>query len=188
MKDNISKIVYKGKSEKGQEIIIRYPQKGDAQAMCDYINTLSKEKTFISFQGEQLTLKEETKYLNDQLKKFKEKQAVQLLVFSNDKLIGNSQIDMKDRATKHEGVFGISLAKGYRGEGIGKKLMSLLLTQAKKNIPQIRIVTLSIFANNSSAMSLYKKMGFKVFGTLPAGVLHKGKYVDHIFMYKKLRA
>jgi len=33
---------------------------------------------------------------------------------------------------------------------------------------------------------MYEKFGFKKYGCLPGGVLHKGKYVDHLYMYKKL--
>ena len=59
------KIVYKGKSKKGNEIIIRYPEKSDLNELWRYINKLSKEKTFVRFQGEEITLKEEEKFVKD---------------------------------------------------------------------------------------------------------------------------
>ena len=58
------KIVTKFNLEDGREIVFRYPQKEDAEAMARYINTLSKERTFISFQGEQITLEFEVERLN----------------------------------------------------------------------------------------------------------------------------
>lgn len=48
-------IVYRGETSKGNHILIRYPSKEDAQAMTDYINKLSKEQTYISFQGEEIS-------------------------------------------------------------------------------------------------------------------------------------
>ena len=67
----LGKIVYKGKTKKGREILIRYPERRDTPILLDYFNILSKEFTFIRFQGEQLSLKEEEKYMNDLLKKMK---------------------------------------------------------------------------------------------------------------------
>jgi RimJ/RimL family protein N-acetyltransferase len=102
-------------------------------------------------------------------------------------LIGIAGIDMKDKTESHEGVFGISLAKDYRGEGIGKILMRLVLEEAESNLPPLRIITLGVFSNNSLAMEMYKKFGFKEYGRLPKGVLHRGEYVDHVYMYKSIR-
>lgn len=180
------KIVFEGLSKKGNKIIICYPTKDYAQIFCDYINELSKEKTFVRFQGEQVSLRDEAKYLNSQLKRISKKQTVELLVFCNDQLIGISSIDMEDKTESHEGVFGISIAKEYRGEGIGKKFMQLVLEEAEKNIPQLRIITLGVFEDNLLAKSMYEKFGFKEYGRLPKGSLHKGKYVDHIYMYKNV--
>jgi len=180
------KAVFEGLSDKGNKIVVRYLAKDDAQMMRDYINTLSKEQTFIRFQGEKVSLGDEAKYLNDQLKRITEKQTVALLVFCNNKLIGISSIDMKDKTESHEGVFGISIINEYRGEGIGTILMNQVLEEAKRHIPQLRIVTLGIFDGNLIAKSMYEKFGFKEYGRLPKGVLHKGKYVDHIYMYKNV--
>jgi RimJ/RimL family protein N-acetyltransferase len=180
------KVVFEGSSDKGNKITIRYPAKCDAREMRDYINTLSKEQTFISFQGEKVSLGDETKYLNDQLKRIVKKQTVALLVFCNNKLIGISSIDMKDKTESHEGVFGISIVNEYRGEGIGTILMKLVLEEGARQMPQLRIVTLGVFGGNELAKSMYERFGFKEYGRLPKGVLHKGKYLDHIYMYKNV--
>ena len=81
-------IVYAGKTSKEREIIIRYPTLSDAPEMWRYINELSQEKTFVRFQGEEISLEYETKFLNGELEKIKNKRAVQLLVFSYNTLIG----------------------------------------------------------------------------------------------------
>lgn len=70
------KTVAKFSLEDGREIIFRYPEMGDAQSMLDYINTLSKEKTFIRFQGEQLSLEYEKERLTGLLKKIENKMAI----------------------------------------------------------------------------------------------------------------
>ncbi len=90
------KIVTKFNLEDGREVVFRYPQKEDAPLMLDYINTLSAEKTFIRFQGEQLTLDFEVKRLTDLLKKIENKLAVQILIFCDSKLVGISDLIMHD--------------------------------------------------------------------------------------------
>jgi RimJ/RimL family protein N-acetyltransferase len=181
------KIVFEGLSKKGNKIVICYPTKDDAQIFCDYINALSKEKTFIRFQGEEISLKDEGKYLKDKLEKIAKKEAVELFVFFDNKLIGISEINMKDKTESHEGVLGISIAKEYREEGIGKIFMQTILQEAEKNIPQLRIITLGVFGNNPLAINMYKKFGFREYGKLPGGSLHRGKYIDHIHMYKNVK-
>ncbi|MBI4009334.1 GNAT family N-acetyltransferase [Candidatus Roizmanbacteria bacterium] len=178
------KIVFEGKSDKGKNIIIRYPTKTDLKAMWEYINTLSKERTYITFQGEKLTLEEEEKFLKTHLEKISKNQAVLLLVFHEGKLIGNSGIDLKERVEKHIGVFGITIAKGFRGEGIGVKLMELVISEAEKNLPNLEIITLGVFASNDVAKEMYKKFGFVEYGNLPKGLKLENGYVDHIYMYK----
>src|SRR3989344_6086545 len=144
-------IIYKGKTKKGKDILIRFPQKSDTLALLRYMNTLSKERTFIRFQGEQLTLKEEDKYLKDFLKKLEENKAIKLLAFMENKLVGVTDINLQDKTSTHVGLFGITVAKDYRGEGIGKLLMNLVIQEAKRNIIDLKIVTLGCFANNKGA-------------------------------------
>lgn len=179
-------IVFKGKSKKGTEFIIRYPSNNDAQALCNYINTLSREKTFIRFQGEQISLDEETKYLNDLLQKIEKRQAILLLVICNDQLSGVCNVNLKDKTESHEAVLGITLLKKHRQEGIGAILFKIALEEAKKNLSGIKIITLGVFGNNEVAQNLYKKFGFKEFGRLPKGLHYKGEYIDHVYMYKEI--
>jgi RimJ/RimL family protein N-acetyltransferase len=192
MKDDSSskiegKVVFEGKTRSGKHLLIRYPKKGDELLLLNYINALSQEQTFIRFQGEKITLEEEEKYLVSVLEKIEKKSAVVLLAFTEEKLIGNTGLEMKDRVEKHEGVLGISVSADYRGEGVGKLLMELVMAEAEKNIADLRIITLGVFANNDLAKGMYEKFGFVQYGTLPKGVVHKGEFIDHIFMYKKIR-
>lgn len=180
------KIVYQGKSKSGKKLIFRYPANEDLQMLRDYINTLSKEKTFIIFQGEQVSLKEEKKYLDSQLKAITKGKAVQLLAFSEEILVGNTQINLQAKATKHVGIFGISLAKDFRGEGIGTLLMKKIVEEAQQNLKGLKIITLEMFENNEIAGKLYKKMGFIKYGNLPKGIIYRDTPVNHIYMFKEV--
>lgn len=181
------KIVFKGRSDKGKEITIRYPTKKDLKAMWEYINTLSDERTYIIFQGEKLTLEEEEKFLKTHLEKISKNLAVLLLVFCEGKLIGNSGIDLKERVERHIGVFGITIAKGFRGEGIGTKLMELVIKEAEENLPNLETITLGVFSNNDLAKEMYRKFGFREYGNLPMGIKLENGYIDHIYMYRIIK-
>lgn len=174
-------------SKSGKAIHIRYPAIVDAEPMCDYINTLSKEKTFIRFQGEEMSLEEETRYLEGELQKIKEHQTVMLLAFSENRLIGISGIHMSDKTERHVGLFGISIAKEFRQDGIGALLMQHTLDEAVKMIPALEIVTLCLFSHNTVGFEMYKKFGFLQYGQLPQGIKLGDGYVDHIMMYKRVR-
>ncbi len=168
------------------EIIIRYPQKDDLGEMIGYINTLSLERTFIRFQGEQVTISEEKQYLDNVLSKISDKKEVMLLVFARDKLVGNSSIEMFDKTERHRGLLGISVAKEYRGKGIGKLLINKVFEEAKKELANLKIVTLSVSPINFLAQNLYKKFGFIEYGKLPNGIFRNNKYEDEILMHKEI--
>lgn len=153
----------------------------------DYMNTISRERTFITFQGEVLTLEEEKKYMEDFIKKMGEGKALKLLVFAGKKLIGISDITLQIRTSSHVGVFGLTVAKEFRNEGIGRLLMEKVIAEAEKNMPDLRIITLGCFGDNPLAYGLYQKLGFQESGRVPGGIRHNGKYVDHIFMHKAVK-
>lgn len=180
--------VFEGKSSKGLEVLIRYPALSDCESMCDYINTLSEERTFVTYQGEKETLESEQKLLNHVLKEIEDKKAVMLLCFHQNKLIGISHIEMEIRTERHTGIFALSVAKEYRGKGVGEILMSIVLEESIKHIPDLEIVTICFFSSNTVARSLYEKMGFTEYGTLPNGVKLEKGYADQVMMYKVVRA
>lgn len=176
-------VIYTGKTKRETQIIIRYPTEGDIGKAMEFINTISKERTFITFQGQQLTLDEEKKYLLPYYKQIENNEAIKLFVFHEDELIGVSDITPQERTSNHVGTFGLIIKKEYRGEGIGKLLMEIILNEAKK-LKNIRIIHLAVFGDNNIAFNLYKRMGFVVYGNLPQGVKHKDHFDDDIFMYK----
>lgn len=181
------KIVFEGRSRQGKSILIRSLQQNDVEALCRYMNALSEERTFVRFQGEQLTLEEETAYIIGQLQRMELNQTVQLVAFCEGTVVGVADVNMKDLVEKHVGAFGISIAQPYRGEGIGAVLMEMVLKEAAAQIPHLRIIMLEVFSDNMLAIAMYKKFGFVEYGRLPEGVLHNNAYVDTVYMYRKVR-
>lgn len=170
----------------GEHVVVRHMSEGDVQLMLDYMNEISKEQTFITFQGEQLTFEDEQKHVNGVLKNMKEGREVKLLLFVNETLSGISEIVAGMRVNSHRGGIGLSLAKDARGKSLGELLLRTVIDEAVKNIQGLRIVQLTCFGNNHVAQKLYKKLGFIENGRMPEAVFYKGEYIDEIMMYKKL--
>lgn len=172
-----------------EPILIRYPDINDAPKMCDYINAISREKTFITYQGEQISEMEETVFLDGELTKIENNRAVLLLVFAGenaDKLIGVGNINLQDKIESHLGLLGMSISQEYRGKGLGSLLLQSLLAQAEKQLPELKVIRLTVFGNNPVAQKLYEKNGFVEYGRLPGGIRHNDTFVDSILMYKSM--
>lgn len=171
----------------GKDAVIRYMLWDDSREMMRFINTVSKEDTYILLSGEQFSYEEEAGFVTSQLIEIEKKNCVYLLCFVDDKLVGTFSALRNVHARKrelHVVNVGLIVSKHVRGQGIGKKLMEYGLTEIKKQMQGIKIVTLSLFANNEVGLRLYKNLGFVEHGRLKDGVKHGNTYVDHVFMHK----
>ena len=83
--------------------------------------------------------------------------------------------------TRHVRVLGMLLIDGYRGFGIGTRLMSSALEWAKAQ-DEVEKVILGVFSNNPRAIHLYEKFGFKVEGVRKSQYYFAGKHTDEIDM------
>ena len=180
-------VVFEGKTAKGLDILLRYPRKGDAPALLDFINTLSREQTYLLFQGEQQTLEDEERYLDGRLTAIANGTGVQLLAYSNGILAGNTEIDLGWGTNRHVGSLGIAVAQRFREQGVGELLLNAIINEAITHLPELKIIMLEVFGNNTTAINLYTKVGFVEYGRLPGGRLHRGQYVDNVYMYKLAR-
>lgn len=179
-------VIFIGKAKNGARIVIRYPKMSDLKELWKYINKLSQEKTFVLYQGEKVSLKEEKDWLEKSLARMKKGQEVGLSIFVDNRITGMCGIRLGQKIKQHVGSLGLSIDKDYRGEGLGKLLLEETLKEATKKLTGLKIVTLEVFETNKIAHDLYLKLGFKEYGRLPNGLTHRGKPVDEIFMYKKV--
>ena len=106
-------VVFKGNCN-GTDIIIRHTQRDDVERLLNFINVISKEQTYILFQGEQMSLEEESRYVEGFIHKAENHKAVKLLVFHGEEFIGLADVTMKEKAESHIGVFGLIIAKAWR--------------------------------------------------------------------------
>ena len=181
-----NKIIHTATTKSGKTVSFRYPTMDDLQLLTDFINKASQEKTFIRFQGEEIKLEDEKKWLELTIQKIKDKEKIYIMAFVDGKFAGSSDVELDKLTRKHVGIFGIIVDSDFRGEGVGEALMKLVISEAEKNLTGLKIITLECFANNSIAQNLYKKIGFIEYGRLPEASKRREEFVDEILMYKKV--
>ncbi len=76
----------------------------------------------------------------------------------------------------HEGMLGMGLLPDYRGRGLGERLIRAALDAATR--AGFERVSLSVYASNTRAMALYRKVGFVHEGTRVRGRKVDGAYDD----------
>jgi ribosomal protein S18 acetylase RimI-like enzyme len=116
-----------------------------------------------------------------------------LLSENNDELgivgcIGFSQCSIaKQRHVGH--VFSVYLRPQCRGKGIGKELFQTVFDYVEEGKPEVIQLLLSVGVLNTSAVKLYKSMGFHIYATEERRLLAaNGKdYIDEHLMMLKLK-
>ena len=157
---------------------------GDVPGLLAFANTLIAEDTFILLSGKKITLKEEQKYVTDGLKLMKKGKKTRFVVTISGAIIASGEIRRGELRHWHSGDLGISVLAPYRGQGVGRALMEVLIAEARNM--GLRMLWLNCFANNAAALHLYKKFGFIQCGILPEALSYKGGFVDELTMYTML--
>ena len=84
----------------------------------------------------------------------------------------------------HQAEFGIIVAPGFRGKGVGTFLIKSLMRLGKERF-RLELLHLQVYAENP-AIRLYKRMGFREFGKQTHWIKEKDRYVGRIFMERFL--
>ncbi|HOI97367.1 MAG: GNAT family N-acetyltransferase [Minisyncoccales bacterium] len=168
-----------------KEITIRKLAASDlknARKFANYINNLIEEDVYLTA-DKKYSLKQEAEFLKIQIEKIKKKNSVFLVAEKEKKVIGVASIERMSGKQGHIGLFGISIAREWRGLGLGTRLIGKIFDMAKKDFePSIKMITLDVIADNKPAFSLYRKMGFEEVAVLPRYFQHKGGLLDIIVM------
>lgn len=180
-------VVAFGHTKSGQELVIRVPKLTDVPVLQKFISAVIREDTYIS-SSRVPSIKEEASFVRSRLQHLRSQDGVYLTAWVGGQLAGVCGIDRRGASTRtcHRGGFGITVAKKFRNQGVGRQIALATLDTARVAVPGLRLIELEVFANNPAAIGLYKKLGFKQYGRLPKGLKYKGKFVDEIFMYKQV--
>ena len=169
----------------GKRIIIREFSEKDlrnVRKFQTYINSVIKEEALINL-NKKISLTQEKKWLEEQLRKIKSRKSVYLIAEANDMVIGTTQVFLNEGRGEHVGNFGIIIKKGYRGIGLGSYLTGEVIKLAQNKLkPKPKIIKLDVFPINKPAIGLYTKYNFKKVAVIPKQREYKGKLYDEIVM------
>jgi ribosomal protein S18 acetylase RimI-like enzyme len=104
----------------------------------------------------------------------------------NSQLIGMTGIRKGESSkTKHSaGLWGVYVRPEWRGLRIAEELLDICCEWAK--LREVRIVKLGVMSTNESAIRLYERCGFIVYGTEPLALYHASGYYDGLMMFRLL--
>lgn len=176
-------VVKEGSAKDGTTYVIRTPEMGDVESVWKYINRLSKEKTFVRFQGEEIPIEKEEEFIKKCMQAAQDGKGVTLFLIVGGEVQGISGVEMQERTESHVGVLGLSVDASVRGRGLGEILMRAVMEESKK-LKGLTIITLKVKAPNDIAIALYTKLGFIEYGHLPLGTQYRDVFVDEVMMYK----
>jgi len=166
----------------GIQYTLRSPELADAEQMITYLKATAAETEYGLSYPEELnfTIKDEEDFIS---KYSDDKGSIMISAFDGDRLVGNASLScvMERKKTLHRATFGIAILKSEWGQGLGKKILSELIAFAKQ--AGYESLELEVAANNKTAVDLYKKMGFVVYGERPLSLkLKSGDYYDELLM------
>jgi ribosomal protein S18 acetylase RimI-like enzyme len=78
-------------------------------------------------------------------------------------------------------IWGVYVDPSARGQRTGDALMRAVIGHARK-MPDVTQVELSVASHNSSALALYRRLGFQTFGRHPRALMLNGTPIDEDLM------
>ena len=152
----------------GTQCCLRSGTEADAQAVIDNFNLTHGETDYLlSYPDENsFNVEQEGKFLKE---KAESKNEVEILAVVNQTVGGTAGVDAVGTKFKlrHRAEFGVSVAEEYWGLGIGGALLDACVECARAaGFAQLE---LDVVADNSRAISMYRKAGFVEFGRNPRG-------------------
>ena len=166
----------------GTNYTLRSPELADAEKMIAYLKATADETEYGLSYPEELnfTIKDEEDFITHYAS---DKGSIMISAFDGDRLVGNASLScvMDRKKTLHRATFGIAILKSDWGQGLGKKILSELIDFAKQ--AGYETLELEVASSNSSAINLYKNLGFVVYGERSHSLkLKSGDYYGELLM------
>lgn len=101
--------------------------------------------------------------------------------FHDDELIGTAGFFQMELAKElHRGVlFSVYVTPQHRHRGIASQLVEQVIQEAKKRVIQLH---LKVVSSNASAVHLYQRHGFEVYGTELRSLKYQGRFFNEYLM------
>ncbi len=166
------------RAKDGRIVIIRPARTSDAAEITRRMARVVKEGIYLEEEPDTLpTGREQEK----EIQKIREDGGLYAVAEVDGKIAGVAMLRRGPlEMNRHVAKFRMWLVPGYRGLGLGKRLMEYVIDGARAR--GVEKISLDVFSNNERAIGLYKKYGFQVEGRLKRQYVLEGRYVDEILM------
>ena len=161
---------------------LRSPLPADAAAILHLMKVTSGETDFMARYSDEITMppQREEKFLETTLNSPADLMICAVVDGTIVANAGLSPIAQRERY-RHRAAFGISIRKEYWGLGIGSLLLSAIITCAREM--DLEMIELEVVCENERAIALYKKYGFRIYGSRPHSFKYRdGSYADEHLM------
>lgn len=165
-------------------ITIRESRPEDAAALLDHIRLIGGETDNLTFgpEGLPFTVEQEEAYIRSVSE---DPKAVMLSVWEDGVLLGEGSLSPLPRRMSHRAELGLSVRKSAWHRGIGSMIMEKLIASAREK--GLELIHLEVRSDNTRAVRLYEKYGFRRIGTFPAFFKIGNDYFDFEEMVLDLR-
>lgn len=177
--------IFLGKNNK--TYTLRSPEAADAGKMLAYLKATAEETEHgLSYPEEMdFSIQDEEDFIHN----FAANQgSILISAFDGDTLVGNASLScvFDKKKTLHRATFGIAILKCAWGQGLGYKILSELISFATQ--AGYEQLELEVVSTNKTAINLYKKLGFEVYGERPRSFkLKNGAYSNELLMVLNLK-
>lgn len=170
----------------GDVCTVQSAEESDAAAVLENFNLTHAQTDFLMTYPDENTIteEEEREFLRA---KEESKDECELIAIVRGAVAGTAGIEAIRRSCKlhHRAEFGVSVDRNYWGIGIGRALTEACIECARRaGYTQLE---LSVVADNTAAVSLYRSVGFCEYGRNPRGFLtRESGYQEIIHMRLEL--
>jgi RimJ/RimL family protein N-acetyltransferase len=162
---------------------IREAQEADARAMLDYLADLTLEPGLPILLSHERALSFTIESEQELIREYHaQSNALWLLALDGARVVGMLDMSGGSRPeTAHCIVLGITVAKDWRDQGVGRALMTRAIEWAHRTGGVSRI-ELEVFSDNAQAIHLYERMGFVAEGLRRRAFIKDDAEIDSLMM------
>ena len=176
-------------SKDGMRFVIRTARMSDLAEILRYFNGVIEERVpGLPFRNK-YTLAEERKWLKGTVDGVRKGNRFYLLAETGGRIVASAGLSYSSEEhaldNRHMMVFGITVAEGYRGKGLGSELIRQMIAWARKK--RLDLLELNVYDTNRDARRLYERFGFRKVAEIPFRTKRGNKYISHVVMQLHLR-